>query len=216
MSAIQDLVRWFLPNESRFFDYVSAVADTAHLAAKLFHELAHTDGVDARIAMLDDLRAAERAGDTALRTMSEALDATFVTPIDREDLYHLAAALEVISDFITSTANHLTVHRMETLPDGTSELSVILVEATGRCVEACRLLRQGNQTEAIRGACRDLDRLEHDADVLFRTRLGALFANEKDAITLIKHKEFLEGLEDSVDRCADVGTVLEAILIKNA
>jgi uncharacterized protein len=215
MSALQNMIRWFIPDESRFFDYVVAVAETAERAAVVFHALSRIDAPEARTSLISDLQEVEHDGDRALRTISEALDATFVTPIDREDLYHLASSLEVISDFVSATANHLTVHHMETLPQGTRELADILVEATKRCVEACRLLRQGGRNDAIRACCRDLERLEHDADVTFRTRLGELFANEKDAITLIKHKEFLEGLEDAVDRCADVATVLEAILIKN-
>ena len=57
--------------------------------------------------------------------------------------------------------------------------------------------------------------LEHEADVIFRLRLGDLFAKETDPIRLIKHKKFLEGLENAVDHCASVGSSMEAILIKN-
>jgi uncharacterized protein Yka (UPF0111/DUF47 family) len=215
VSALQNVIRWFIPDESRFFDYVVAVAETADRAAILFHGISRAETPAAREAILVDLREVEHDGDRALRTLSEALDATYVTPIDREDLYHLASALETISDFIAATANHLAVHRMETLPEGTRELADILVEATKRCVHACTLLRQGYKADEIRAACQQLKKLEQDADVTFRTRIGELFSNEKDAIVLIKHKEFLEGLEEAVDRCADVATVLEAILIKN-
>lgn len=215
MSALQTLIRWFMPDESRFFDYIVAVAETAERAALVFHDISRADSPETRKKLMGDLREVEHDGDRALRTISEALDATFVTPIDREDLYHLASALEIISDFVSATANHLAVHHMETLPEGTRQLADILVEATKRCVHACTLLRQGYKADEIRVACQDLKRLEHDADVEFRTRLGELFANQKDAIELIKHKEFLEGLEEAIDRCHDVATVLEAILIKN-
>ena len=212
---IQSMIRWFIPDESRFYDYVVSVAESAHLAAQHFHSLARAEGREAQLALVELIRSAEHEGDVGLRTIGEALDATFVTPIDREDLYHLASSLEVISDFISATANHLTVHHMEVLPEGTRELSDILVKATARCVDACVLLREGGSTEKIREACLDLKRLEQDADVEFRTRLGFLFENEKDAIELIKAKEFLEGLEDATDRCHDVATVLLAVLIKN-
>ncbi len=215
MSALQNMIRWFIPDETRFFDYVTAVGETSHRCATLFRELA-AETPERRLELLPGLGQAERDGDAALRKLAEALDATFVTPIDREDLYHLAAALETVSDFIASTANQLTVHHMEKLPDGTIELADILVKATARCNDACEALRAGgNNAEAIRSACRDVERMEHDGDVLFRRQMGLLFTNETDAITLIKNKEFLEGLEDAVDRCADVATVLEAILIKN-
>jgi uncharacterized protein len=212
---IQSMIRWFIPDESRFYDYVVDVADSAHRAAGLFDELARAEGRTAQLDLVERIREAERDGDIGLRTIAEALDATFVTPIDREDLYHLASSLEVISDFVSATANHLTVHHMEVLPEGTRELSKILLEATALCVEATKVLREGGAIERIRTACQGIKQLEHDADVEFRNRLGTLFANEKDAIQLIKSKEFLEGLEDAVDRCHDVATVLQAVLIKN-
>jgi uncharacterized protein Yka (UPF0111/DUF47 family) len=211
---LQTLIRFFLPDESRFFDYILSVAETASQAAVLFRDLERAEGRDAQLALVDRIKEAERAGDAALKTMSEALDATFVTPIDREDLYHLASALEIVSDFISATANHLLIHKLDRLPAGSQELGEILVAATQRCVDATRHLRFG-QTDKIREACGALMALEHDADTAFRIRLGELFNNCKDPIELIKAKAFLEGLEDAVDRCADVATVLEAVLIKN-
>ena len=68
----------------------------------------------------------------------------------------------------------------------------------------------------IRRRCKEINRLESDGDRVFRSHIGEMFKTETDAIRLLKHKEFLEGLEDTIDRCAHVGTVVEAILIKNS
>jgi uncharacterized protein Yka (UPF0111/DUF47 family) len=214
MSVLQNMIKWLIPDEARFYDFVLAVGESSERCARVLNEIAQTERADQRLELLPAVGQAERDGDVALRRMAEALDATFVTPIDREDLYHLAAALEVVSDFASSTANQLTVHQMQELPEGTRELARILLEATTRCVEACRAL-QANEPDGIRSACRDIERLEKEADLTFRRQMGLLFANERDAIKLIKDKEFLEGLEGAVDRCADVGKVLEAILIKH-
>jgi uncharacterized protein len=214
VSVLQTMVRWFLPDESRFYDHVVVVAETAHEAALRFQALAQAQGREAQLAHVDRVKEAERDGDRALRTISEALNATFVTPIDREDLYHLASALEIISDIISATANHLTIHHVDHLPAGTNELTAILVMATEQCVAACRHLRAGD-VAAIRRVSAELKRLEHDADTEFRIRLGVLFTETTDAIELIKAKEFLEGLEEAVDRTAHVAGVLEAVLIKN-
>jgi uncharacterized protein Yka (UPF0111/DUF47 family) len=214
MSTLQSLIRWLVPDESRFFDYVVAVAETSQRCAVLFHEIARAEPAR-RLELLPALGEAERDGDKALRTIAEALDATFVTPIDREDLYHLAQSLEVVSDFIAGTANQLAVHHMDSLPEGSLELSQLLVEATSAALDACKTLRSGGSTDPIREACRDIERMEREADTVFRRQTALLFTNERDAIKLLKDKEFLEGLENSMDRCADVATVLEAVLIKN-
>lgn len=215
MSWLQNAIRWFLPQEEHFWDYVEEAAKAADEAAGLFAELTRASGRDARLVLVERIREAEHAGDKAKKDMADALDTTFVTPIDREDLYHLTSALENVSDFVSATANHLTVHQMDSLPDGTKELADVLVKATGQFREAAGLLRQSDSSEKIRALCTSIHYLEHEADVIFRLRLGDLFAREKDAIQLIKHKEFLEGLEDSIDRCASVATVMEAIQIKH-
>jgi uncharacterized protein Yka (UPF0111/DUF47 family) len=216
MGWLRTLFGVFLPAEVQFWSYVAAAAAAAHQSAELFIELTEAPGREARIALVERIREAEHAGDHAMKQMSDALDATFVTPIDREDLYHLTSALENVSDFVSATANHLTVHQMDTLPLGSGELAQILVKATGQFAEAIEALRVGGAGDRVKAVCRSIQFLEHEADVVFRLRLGDLFAREKDAITLIKHKEFLEGLEDAVDRCSMVAKVMETIVIKNA
>lgn len=215
MSWLQQAIRWFLPEEDRFFDYILNAAVAAHHAAKHFVELTQVAGRDGQLVLVERIREDEHDGDRAFRTMADALDQTFVTPMDREDLFHLTAAIEDVSDFIASTANHLTVHHMETLPLGSKELADVLLKSTTLFNEAVSLLKDRKNDERIRTCCRELSLLEHEADVIFRIRLGELFNTESNAITLIKHKEFLEGLENAVDRCANVGTAIQAMLIKN-
>ena len=215
MGWLQNAIRYFLPEEDRFFDYMFDAAVAADAAARHFVELTEATGRDAQLVLVDSIREDEHDGDKAFRVMTDALDRTFVTPVDREDLYHVTSAIEDVSDFITSTANHLTVHHMETLPEGSKDLAQVLLKSTGLFKEGVSLLRTRKNDDQIRACCRELRSLEHEADVIFRTHLGDLFNNEKDAIKLIKHKEFLEGLEESVDRCCDVGNALEAMLIKN-
>lgn len=216
MGWLQALIRFFLPEEAHFFGYLDQAAIAANHSATLFVELTRAQGRDAQLVLVERIREAEHDGDRAKKDMSDALDRTFVTPLDREDLYTLISALENVSDFVSATANHLTVHQMDTLPEGSRELADILVKGTEQIVEAVGLLKSHKNFDRIRASSTSLHYLEHEADVIFRLRLGDLFSKEKDAIRLIKHKEFLEGLEDAVDRCASVGTCLEAIVIKNA
>lgn len=215
MNFFQAAVKWLLPSEQHFFDHTDAAADAALRAGQLLVELSLARGREQQLVLVERLRDAEHDGDEAMRRMSEALDKTFVTPIDREDLYLLTSSVESISDFVCATANHLTVHNLETFPDGAQELAALVGKATEEIHTAVKLLRNHRDDERIRKAVRSLHYIEHEADVIFRLRLGDLFANEKDAIQLIKKKEFLEGLENAVDRCQSVGKVLENIAIKH-
>jgi uncharacterized protein Yka (UPF0111/DUF47 family) len=70
--------------------------------------------------------------------------------------------------------------------------------------------------EEIRAHCKAVYQLEHDGDQVFRTSIVQVFKNEKDAISLIKHKEFLEGLENTLDLCDNVANALDTLVIKNS
>jgi uncharacterized protein Yka (UPF0111/DUF47 family) len=215
VGLLQNVIRWFLPEEGKFFDYLDAAVAAADKAARLFQELAQAQGREAQLQLVERIQDAEHDGDKAMRDMADGLDATFVTPLDREDLYALCRNLETISDFISATANHLMVHQMETLPAGTVALADVLGQATAELKSGVHMLKARTSPDAIRGTCRKIHEFEHDADLVFRAELGALFARETNAITLIKHKEFLEGLENAVDMCANAATTLESVVIKN-
>jgi hypothetical protein len=88
---LQNLIRWLMPDERRFFDHVVTIAETSVAAARKLGELPTAPNRAAQLAVVDEIKAAEKAGDDALRTLMTALDDTYVTPIDREDLYTLGA-----------------------------------------------------------------------------------------------------------------------------
>jgi uncharacterized protein Yka (UPF0111/DUF47 family) len=214
MQTIQRFIRWFLPAEEHFFDHVEAAARATDDAVRYLVELCSAPD-ERRVELIEKARDAEREADKAMRDMADALDRTFVTPLDREDLYALTSTIESVSDIALATASQVDLHDIEVLPDGSVELAEILARSTARIREAVPLLRTGRNHEDIRKHCAAIERLEHDADVVFRRVIAARFTSEKDAVKLLKDKEFLEGLENSVDRCASVARVLESILIKN-
>ncbi len=216
MGALQQFIRFLLPQEGHFFGYLADAAVAADDAAGHFVELCRAEGRDQQTILVERVRDAENAGDRAKKDMSDALDRTFVTPIDREDLFHLMSTLEGLSDVIAATANQVVVHQMESLPLGSKELADTLKRATAELRAAVPWLGTPARFEDLKAACLRVALLENESDVIFRLRVGDMFAQEKDAIRLIKHKEFLEGLERSVDECAHVATYLEAVLIKNA
>ena len=114
------------------------------------------------------------------------------------------------------TVMQIVVHAMEDVPEGSLDLARKVKEACVELDAAVRLLRDMKQLDAIRKHCKAVQQLEHDGDQVFRARIGEMFKHEKDAVRLLKHKEFLEGLERALDECDDVANALEALVIKNA
>jgi uncharacterized protein Yka (UPF0111/DUF47 family) len=212
---IDRAVKWLLPREEHFFDLLERGAALVQEVGGLLADCCATEPGD-REAMVDRMHQLEHQSDDVIAEVYEALNRTFVTPLDRSDIYQLASSLEGIVDDVFGTALQFVVHAMEDLPPGSCELAGLIRQATEAVEAAVGDLRGLRDPARIREQCALLDRLESEGDRIFRTRIAEMFRTESDAIRLIKHKEFLEGLEETLDACDDVGSALLTILIKNA
>jgi uncharacterized protein len=105
---------------------------------------------------------------------------------------------------------------MEDLPAGSSDLAALVLRSCEVIQKAVTDLRDMKNPAGIRAQCELIHRLESEGDRIYRTQLATMFRTETDAIRLIKHKEFLEGLERTLDACEDVGGALRTVVIKNA
>jgi uncharacterized protein Yka (UPF0111/DUF47 family) len=214
MPFIDRLVKTLLPKEEHFFDLLEKGADVAVRAGGVMKEVCTTNG-DGRDAAIARMRDVEHEADGVIHEVYDALNRTFVTPIDRSDIYALATQLEDVVDLCHATAMQVVTHAMEDIPDGAPELADLIVAAVAEARAAVGELRTLKNLEDVRRRCTQMSKLEHDGDEIFRKRIGLLFKNEKNAVRLIQHKEFLEGLEAALDACDHTGNALTAIVIKN-
>lgn len=212
---IDRAVKWLLPREDHFFDLLERGAGLARDVAGLLADCCAAEPSE-REALVARMHQLEHESDDVIADVYEALNRTFVTPLDRSDIYQLASALEGIVDDVFGTALQFVVHAMEDLPPGSCELASLIWRACSAVDSAVGELRELKNAGRIREQCELLDRLESEGDRIFRVRIAEMFRTECDAIRLIKHKEFLEGLEETLDACDDVGNALMTIVIKNA
>ncbi len=209
-------VKWLLPREEHFFELLKAGAQCAKDASALLVACLEDPSPAGREATIRKIKGVEHEADRVIINVYQELNRTFVTPIDRSDIYELGSELESITDAIYSTALQIVVHAMDDLPAGSRELARLIDDACQEIVSAVTEL-QGRQSHLeIRKHCKSIKALEDQGDVIFRTQIAEMFRNETNAIHLLKHKEFLEGLESSLDLCDDVGNVLSSIVIKNS
>jgi len=79
-----------------------------------------------------------------------------------------------------------------------------------------RALRTIKQPEQMLSECREVRRLENEADELLRQGLVKLFKSGADPLTIIKWKEVYDLLESSTDRCKDVANIIEGVVLEHA
>ena len=211
--GLQDVIRFFLPKEDHFYDFLERQAKVAHegaLALAKFTENGHT---------ADEARAAvqkcEHAGDKIVHEMEEALAKTFVTPIDREDLQRLSSELDTTLDLMNGAIRACTMLGVEEATAPMKQLVKILVECTHRIDVVMPKLRRHEYTEIV--ACsRELRKVEKEADVVYREAISSLFKDSTvDAKKLIREKTVLEDLENAVDQCDSIASILTNLAVKN-
>ena len=200
-----------IPRQGRFFENFAALAQRLRDACVLLERMVETEPPD--LVKADEIKACEHDCDRLTHDLLSELNRTFVTPLDREDIYHLARTLDDVMDAVDAAAGTIRVYRIQRLRPATREFARIITRCADELVKAMgRLEERTGLMELVV----EINRLENEADQLHATEIGALFDEEKDAIALIKHKEVLNLLEEATDRCEDCANLLEGVVVKYA
>lgn len=200
-----------IPREERFFDDFSALAEQIRQGAALLDAMLAPDRPIWDKA--DEIKEVEHKCDFLTHEIIQRLNRTFVTPLDREDIFALARSLDDVMDAIDACATLVRLYNIETMRFGARELTRIIIDSVEQIACAMRALegRRGVAECAV-----EINRLENEADRLHQQAVQALFRDEHDAVKIIKWKEILDFLEEATDRCEDVANVVEGVVVKHA
>ena len=203
-----------LPREMKFFDMFDETAALLTRAANKFLEMVtQFDSLKERSA---ELRQEEHACDAVVGRIIQALDQSFITPFDREDIHALATRLDDVMDNMEETSHRFVSFRITQPPPPAVALARIIHECCAHLEAAVRLCRSMKDVEGIQDRLRAISRLENEADEIYRDSDGALFANPPDILELIKWRELYGWLEETVDACKDVAMIISEIVIKGS
>jgi uncharacterized protein Yka (UPF0111/DUF47 family) len=146
----------------------------------------------------------------------EALHKTFITPIERDDIYRLIGKMDDIMDYVEAAAERIALYKLTVMTADVKDLADVLVRATKELEAAIKLLRDMGNAEAISKKCIDINRLENESDSILRAAVARLFDEEQDTRLIIKWKEIYENLENATDRCEDVANIIEGVVLEHA
>ena len=207
MSRLSQL---FAPKERGFFDLFDEAGANILRATELLERMLQQWPDHGELAR--DVVVCEQEGDRITHDIIQRLNTTFVTPIDREDIYALASALDDIVDFTEEVADFLGLYRIEAPMEQAQEMAKILHEAARQLNGAIPRLRSFGD---IRHYTIEVNRLENDGDRVLREALASLFERGIDPMMVIRWKDIFERLEDAIDSTETAANILEGIVIKN-
>jgi uncharacterized protein len=213
---------FLLPRETKFFDLFIEHAESLVAAAKRLRELAaelgpsgpaqggsdRRDALKAAVATIKDI---ERAGDKAEARINEALEESFITPLDREDIHIIASSVDNGVDAVKALTTKLELYGVLEVPPRFDEFADVIVDCAANLAEAFERMKKRSSPSAQAKA---IGEAERKADLLFSIVIGDLFKSEKTAIEVIKEKEVYEGLEEIVNRIDSAAKLLRRVMIK--
>lgn len=200
----------FLPKQEKFFQLLSELVDNILEAVNLLNTLFEDHHTNKECA--SQIHILENKCDDLTHRVITELNETFITPIDREDIYALTNSLDNIIDTVDAIATRLTIYKIKTPIAFGTQLAGILQSQMIIIAEVVKDLK--NRKDTFKKLI-EVRNLETEGDLVFREAIAQLFDTEKDIAELIKKKEILENIERSVDCCQTATVVVESILIKN-
>jgi hypothetical protein len=201
-----------IPKEEGFFDLFEELANKIEAGGELFLDLVeHYEYSDQKIAKLKEL---EHEADVITRNTYEKMHKTFLTPIDREDIYDLVHKMDSILDMVEASAARMSLYKVKVPASEIIDQAMILNKAIKKVKYIVYAMRNMKNAKMILDTCVEIHTLENEGDIVMRTTISRLFECEKDPIELIKWKEIFERIEESIDICEDVSNIVEGIVLK--
>jgi hypothetical protein len=191
--------------------------------AMICEQAAHAQhGLEALQAYMQDpsdekaaqVRRAEKDADEVRRILIDELNRSFITPIDREDLFSLSRAIDDVLDYADSTVDEMRLLAVTPNPYLTRMVSLLrdAAEEINRGVQ--RLADRPNvaNEHAVRAKA-----LENRVESVYREAIGALFSGPRDVehiVEMLKLREIYRHLSNAADRGDEAANIIGDIVVK--
>jgi predicted phosphate transport protein (TIGR00153 family) len=200
-----------VPKDRVFFDLFAEAGQNTLRTAKLLRDLLQRWPDDGGLST--DILKAEQEGDRITHDIVQRLNTTFVTPIDREDIYSLATQMDDIVDYIEEVADFMGLYRIEAPMDQSQALAEVLVKC---CEQLYGLLQNLRGFKDLDHYWIEIHRLENDGDRIYRDAIASLFADRVDPMVVIRWRDVFLRLERAIDATETSASLVEGIVVKNA
>ena len=170
-----------IPRDEGFFTLFNQLAAKMKVAADLLRSMFMA--MDRLPHFVAEIKKVEHEADAVIHEVSKRLDRTFITPLDREDIYRLAQELDNVTDLIDGTARRAAMFHLRDSRPHAVELAEILHAAVNE-LEAS--VRQVKDRRSVAGHTLAVKKFEEAGDTAYAQAIGDLFQGTPDPIDVIK------------------------------
>ena len=204
----------FRPSDNSFYDFFSAAAANLVVGTELLSELSLSKADFALIA--ERLEEIEHDSDKITHEVYNKINSTFVTPLDREDIYRLASGLDDVMDHMEAAGNLVYLYGLTQLPALPREMHDLVGVLDQQSRVTAAAMPRLKTMKDMKEYWVEINRLENDGDRAYRMLLVRLFSGEYDALQVLKMKEVADELEKACDAFEHVANTVEQIAVKES
>ncbi|MCE5247567.1 MAG: DUF47 family protein [Candidatus Polarisedimenticolia bacterium] len=203
------------PRSVKFFDLFLDQHQNLQAAASRLAEL--FDDIENKTVICDDIAALEVKGNAMEREISKQLSATFLTPIDREDIFYINRYQESTLNLIKGVARRIGLYNFTEVRPAAKVLVhslQTLIDLTGKMLER---LRDAEDVAALADAAKQQ---VAQADLVLTIALGELYnvdpSHEGALLTVTMWAQVFDRLERAIEKAGHLVETIEGVALKNA
>lgn len=209
-----------MPHDGNFFELFNDHATHIVEASEAFLKFVQNYGDESsRLLYTKEVDNAEHAADDVVKEVHRRLHTTFITPIDRDQIFSLTNTMDDVADLLQNATEAMHLYDVKQITPEMIRMAELCAQCCSRVKNAVLTLKNLADTEMIKAAlktCDEIDRLESDADRLLSTAITKLFREDIDVKEIIKLQRIYELLEEVTDKCEDVANLVEGIVLENS
>jgi uncharacterized protein len=204
-----------IPQDRIFFDSFMQQANNIFVASQKLNAAFETKEISAEKAR-EEIEKLEHENDQLVHLIYDRLNASFVTPIDSNDILKLTSDYDNILDFIWATINRYYLYKIASPDETMKKFSGIILRCAEEIMKLTRAMIEKKKVSARNGPAEEIDRLENEGDELLNDAVARLFEEKKDPLEVMKLKEIYEHLEEITDRFEDAALLTRDIALRYA
>ena len=203
------------PKDDKFYDMFIDEAKNVEKAAVILSEaLGDLENKTSHVARVEEL---EHKGDEIVHRLIEELNNSFITPIDREDIFSITKRMDDILDSIESTMHRFTMFNINESKEGAKVLGNLIVDASRELVSLMEEFKHmKKKNKEITERVISINKIENKGDIFYRQMISELFAEDgkTPVLDIIKWREIYKFLEATLDSCEAVANIVEGVVMK--
>ena len=196
-----------------FYELLNKEAQITNESAKMILELAK-DLTKAKEWSFS-IKTNEHRSDSLMQEIAEKLNQSFITPIDREDIYTLASQIDDIMDYIDELSVRFSLYNITEITKDAEDFINNLINITQAVVNLVACVANLKDKNAIDAAAKDIDKYENIADTIYYNAVATLFKENTNPIDILRWEKIYSGFENATNKCKEVANLIHTIIIKH-